>query len=493
MQDIFPTTKAERLMALQAVGLTENASEPLYDDAVQIAVALFGTPIAYVSLTDKHRRWVAAKIGVRGPGDEPGQVFSTQVFSTGARLVVEDATVDPRFSDHESVTGRLHLRFFAGVPLFVDDEIVGALCVLDTVPRIADSRKLMALAALGRQVSDVLRQRATTADMAIKEHAMSEHVHEARQSSTLHRFAARRFETLFHGVPIACFTFDGKTVIHEWNREAERVFGIPAFDVIDESMYRTLSLSRRSARAVTAIEEVLRGETVEGIEWTYRRADGDNRRLLSSAFPLRGPQGQIVGGVCSTIDITERKLQERALRRANSQLEGANSRLERLASHDGLTGIANYRAFNERLDAAYAQATRHNEPMALLLIDVDRFKALNDTFGHPVGDRVLQELATIFQDVSRTDDFVARYGGEEFAMILPKTDLIRARRVGERVRRAVTQHPWTPEPITISIGCATLDETVRNAQDLVIHADQALYQSKRDGRDRVTLYGQTAA
>jgi diguanylate cyclase (GGDEF)-like protein/PAS domain S-box-containing protein len=470
----------------------EPSLEASYDDAVQIAVALFATPAAYVTLVDEHRQWIAAKTGVRGLGDGTGVVFSDYILSTGTRLVVEDALVDTRFSEHPSVCGPMHLRFFAGVPLFVDQKIVGTLCVVDTVARVIDSRKLAALAALGRQVSDVLQQRSSTANFAVKDFRMQNHVEEARTSSTLHRFAARRFETLFHGVPMACFTFDENSVVHEWNREAERVFGLAAFDVLDESMFRVLSNGKRSQKAFTSMSRVLAGETVEEVEWAFRRGDGKTRRLLTSAFPLRGPNGQIVGGVCATVDITDRKVQERALKRANSELEAANSRLEKLALYDGLTGIPNYRAFHERLGGDFANALRGGQPLSLLLMDVDRFKLINDSFGHPAGDKILQLLATILSDVSRRGDFIARYGGEEFAMLLPNTSATLAIYVAERVRMAVADYEWPSHGITVSVGCATIGGDVLTAQELITRADKALYQSKRDGRDRVTQFREAA-
>jgi diguanylate cyclase (GGDEF)-like protein/PAS domain S-box-containing protein len=493
MQKRLSPIESERELALRSIGLSFDSDEGGYDDAIQIAVALFSTPIAYVTLFDDQRQWLAAKVGIRAIGEETGSVFNEYVVATGTRLVVEDAQVDARFSNDQCVCGPMHLRFFAGVPLYVNEAIAGTLCVVDTIPRIADSRKLLALAALGRQVSDILKQRSTAASLVLKEHEMAGNMEEAHTSSTLHRFAARRFETLFHGVPIACFTFDERSTVQEWNREAERVFGLPAFDVLDESMYRALGLGRRTKTAVNSIQCVLSGETVEDVEWAYRRPDGSTRRLLTSAFPLRGAQGQIVGGVCATIDITERKVQERALRRANSELGAANARLARLALHDGLTGIPNYRAFQERLEVEFANSRRHNQPMCLVLIDVDRFKSVNDTYGHPAGDKILRILANVLLQASRIGDFVARYGGEEFVMLLPNTTTELAGHIAERIRKAVADFDWPYASVTISVGYANTDETpVPTPQELITRADRALYQSKNDGRDRVTCSKEAA-
>ncbi len=201
-------------------------------------------------------------------------------------------------------------------------------------------------------------------------------------------------------------------------------------------------------------------------------------------------------------------LRTRAIRRRNQALEGqvrqrtaqlaeANRRLEALAASDGLTGIANHRLFERHLAGEWARATRDNSEIALLMIDVDHFKAYNDALGHPRGDTCLKAIAAAAAaSASRPGDLAARYGGEEFAVILPGTGIEGARNVAEQIRwdlaRLALPHPASPvgKCVTVSIGAAALRPAEgREASDLVAAADEALYRAKGEGRDRCAVAG----
>ncbi|MGZ6131681.1 MAG: GGDEF domain-containing protein, partial [Myxococcaceae bacterium] len=164
---------------------------------------------------------------------------------------------------------------------------------------------------------------------------------------------------------------------------------------------------------------------------------------------------------------------------------------ERLATTDGLTGLLNHRAFQARADEALAQARRYGRACAVLLTDVDHFKAVNDTHGHPIGDQVLKGVAQILREKARDTDLVARYGGEEFAVIMPETDgkgaLVIAERIREAVQAKVFQTELGPLQVTISVGIAAAPANGTGKQELVDLADQCLYFAKRNGRNRSIL------
>jgi diguanylate cyclase (GGDEF)-like protein len=176
-----------------------------------------------------------------------------------------------------------------------------------------------------------------------------------------------------------------------------------------------------------------------------------------------------------------------------AELELVNRKLEALSQSDGLTGVANRRRFNTVLDAEWRRAVRGGTPLSLVLFDVDQFKAINDTWGHPEADRCLQQVAEVLQGaVRRAADLVARYGGDEFAIMLPDTDGEAACALAEDIRRQVeelgTGGDTTPHgKVTISAGVATLspETPIADVDGLVRAADQALYRSKREGRNRV--------
>ena len=174
-----------------------------------------------------------------------------------------------------------------------------------------------------------------------------------------------------------------------------------------------------------------------------------------------------------------------------------NSRLHahvvELAMTDALTGLPNRRAFEEQLQKEVHRAERYGRPFSLMMLDIDHFKIVNDTYGHPVGDVVLHILADLLTTHIRKTDFVARYGGEEFTIILPETTSDGARQVGEHLCHVLASNPITvphhgPISITVSIGIASFPQLAERANSLCESADRALYTAKRSGRNQVCLY-----
>lgn len=202
------------------------------------------------------------------------------------------------------------------------------------------------------------------------------------------------------------------------------------------------------------------------------------------------------------LDITERKRAQEQIEAANAwlaeanqnleaqkqALEEANGKLKTLATTDGLTRIANHRAFQDALADEWQRGQRYSHPFSVILMDVDKFKQFNDSFGHPAGDTVLKTVAQLLNDTARETDFVARYGGEEFVVLLSETDSQGAYEAAERFRLAIEQYQWTLRPVTASFGVATLTSSMLSAQELIDGADKALYASKQNGRNRVTRF-----
>jgi diguanylate cyclase (GGDEF)-like protein len=179
---------------------------------------------------------------------------------------------------------------------------------------------------------------------------------------------------------------------------------------------------------------------------------------------------------------------------ADAQL---HAQVERLAAIDGLTGLLNHRAFHERLRYEWERAQRHGEPLALLMIDLDHFKRVNDTYGHQSGDRILKQVAVLLSRLARKVDTVGRYGGEEFAALLPKTTAQQAGKIAERLRKVVERHPFGPDgvviPVTLSIGVASAPADATGPDHLVSVADKALYRAKEQGRNRTVRYAELVA
>ena len=210
--------------------------------------------------------------------------------------------------------------------------------------------------------------------------------------------------------------------------------------------------------------------------------------FLITGAPLLGLTGETIGAVLQFKDISERKTYEKLL-------EKTNIKLKKLASIDGLTQIANRRFFDGTLQKEWRRMQRSNQPIALLMIDIDFFKLYNDNYGHAQGDECLKHVAkTLNNCVHRSHDFVARYGGEEFACILPDTDLKGAVTVADSVLNAIREckisHEYSTVAniVTVSIGCFCMIPTSKDkSSELIIKADQLLYESKESGRNKVTI------
>jgi diguanylate cyclase (GGDEF)-like protein len=235
------------------------------------------------------------------------------------------------------------------------------------------------------------------------------------------------------------------------------------------------------------------------IEQLARSAKQVQRNEPGARFPLEHPVQEIAQLGQSLDAMTQSLLgKERELQEANASLEAtvaqrtaaltqANAELLSLAVHDGLTGVYNRRRFDEKLTEYTLLSRRTGRPFALLLIDADHFKRINDTHGHAVGDDVLKQLAALIQSSLRTTDFVARYGGEEFAVLLPEiAQPDTPEVVAEKVRAAIAEAFFpVVERVTVSIGVGLADPADNSHSALIKRADQQLYQAKAAGRNQV--------
>lgn len=251
--------------------------------------------------------------------------------------------------------------------------------------------------------------------------------------------------------------------------------------------------------------------------------DDVEMQLLQRNEVLVGPSGTLEGAASTPIDIADRSwllvvrdpsgpgnsfplaiaLVGLALAAILSSLIFAWSRsermqeLQRLASHDPLTGLNNRRRFEEELRREIARSHRGGAPGTLLMLDIDDFKSVNDTLGHPAGDRVIEEIATVLSNRIRESDVLARLGGDEFAVVLPDCDEARARHVAEAIAGAVREHELEENGgrrVTVSIGITAFGAGTGNDFDTVLSAaDNAMYEAKGAGRDTVRTFSGSPA
>ena len=216
-----------------------------------------------------------------------------------------------------------------------------------------------------------------------------------------------------------------------------------------------------------------------------RTSDGSEVFWRIYKFPLFWQDKRALGSIA--VDVTESKRYELELEAMRAKLEASNAVLRELSTTDELTNTHNRRSFTERLRIEWERATRLDAPLSLLMIDVDRFKAYNDSFGHVAGDTILQQVANLLCETARTVDVVSRYGGEEFTVILPDADQKGAQSLAERFRHAIETANWPRRNLTVSVGVATRALSIKNPSVLVDRADGALYLAKQNGRNRVEV------
>jgi diguanylate cyclase (GGDEF)-like protein len=267
---------------------------------------------------------------------------------------------------------------------------------------------------------------------------------------------------------------------------------------------------RASLRGGDGADDAAVAGVLDGLEGAIRAAEagalesgrptevtvGDVRALAHPLPGGAGPAGAVaVARRGRPFTEPERELFHYLAGQAAVSLEnvGLHEMVERQAVTDELTGLSNRRRFDEILDAEVERARRFGQPLGLVLLDLDDFKAINDTFGHQVGDDVLREVSRVLRNSCREIDEPARYGGEELAVVLPGTDLEGAERFAERVRRGVAAlrvplgNGAAPVHVTSSLGVATLPGTAYDARSLVEAADDALYRAKRTGKNRTVV------
>ncbi len=211
----------------------------------------------------------------------------------------------------------------------------------------------------------------------------------------------------------------------------------------------------------------------------------DCMRQDCTLMPVKNDAGE-VEYVCFTLfDVTDTSIYQMQLEDLTKQLRDASNR-------DGLTGLHNRRFIEETLASEFARAQRHDHALSLIITDIDHFKRVNDEHGHLAGDEVLRRVAQRLNDGLRISDHLGRYGGEEFLVVLPETPLEGAETLCERLRQAIAEEPIPlgdgALPVSISLGISQFRPGVRNYEQLIEEADQALYRAKETGRNRYTIF-----
>lgn len=459
-----------RLAALARLNVLDTLPEAEFDAVVAIAQRTLKSDIALVTLLDVRRQWFKARVGLPVQETPIEQSFCAHAVVVGEALVVPDALADARFADNALVQGSPFIRSYAGHPVRAraadsDDLVcVGTICVIGKARREFDADELAILAHLAVVVEGLLEARVANAQLE----------KQAREREILMaelRRRQRHFKQAARMAVAGSWRLDLSTKAVEWSDQVFAIHGLPLGQQpdLDAALLFYPETDRETLRAAVrrAIET---GETFD-IETDFVAANGALKRVRNLGETEQA-DGQTVALTGVIQDITNKHDLEK--------------RLERMATRDSLTQIGNRAACDLAIDAALETARAARSRMALVMIDLDNFKLLNDRCGHLAGDEYLKLVGARLQACYLSRCFVGRLGGDEFVIVVTHDDDVSnleslLSRIGHDLRHDIVL-PDGDIFLSASFGAAVFDDPGLTRSDLLRLADERLYDAKRHRR-----------
>lgn len=441
----IPEDDTARVAHLCDLGLLDSPPEPVFDRLTAIAREHLGTGQALVSLVDANRQWFKSVAGPLEARQTPRRdAFCAWAILAEEPMVVEDAAADPRFADNPLVLGEPFIRFYAGAPIRSGAHTIGTLCVLDRQPRRLDDAGRRLLAQLADTAAEIIGLRRRDEERIAIGDMLDAAVEEA-------------------------YLFD----VHADRVVYANAGGLQRIGCGDEEIGRLgparLSPAYDRRNLVRIIDALRGGKPSVVIECEHLRRDG-SRYPVETRFVRAVRDGRLSDRLLVVIarDITARKEAERELAYR--------------AHHDNLTGLANRYLLEDRFEAARRRLRRKGAMIGIALIDLDRFKEVNDTWGHDAGDAVLMRVAGLMGAAVRPSDTVARVGGDEFVVLLDDLDeAAQAAAICDRLRAAlagIVVDGLPPGVVSASIGHAVATDASVTLEALMKLADSRMYADK---------------
>jgi diguanylate cyclase (GGDEF)-like protein/PAS domain S-box-containing protein len=456
----LPNNEAERLAALKKYDILDTEPDVALDAMVQLASYICQTPIAAISLIDENRQWFKAIAGL-GAKETPRDVaFCAHAILQDETMIVRDALDDERFFDNPLVTSNPDIRFYAGVPLADEEGMhLGTLCVIDRVPRDLSQAQLDAINVLAKNIMAHLELRAS--------HKLArKHINDLQISAII-----------FDSASEAIVVTDADNLIVTVNPAFTNMTGYTYHDVVGKNP-GLLSSGRQSKEFYQVMWQSLNitGHW-DGELWNTRKNGQEYAEWLSINV-IFNADGSKRLHVAIFSDITDKKK--------------ADELIWKQANYDHLTQMPNRSLFRDRLEQEIKMSHRLSQSAALLFIDLDHFKAVNDTLGHDAGDVLLVQAADRISQCVREADTVARMGGDEFTVILSQLgDTKHAGRVAQNIIEQLSQ-PFIISGATLnisaSIGIAFCPQDGKSVEQLLKNADKSMYAAKAAGRGRFNYF-----
>ncbi len=478
-----------RIAELLSFDVLDTDPEEAFDSITRLVATACDVPIALLSFVDADRQWFKSRVGLNVCETSRDASFCAHAIAEPSDVfVVADTLLDLRFKDNPLVTGEPKIRFYAGVPIVSEARFaLGTICVIDTQPRFLSDRQIALLQAAAKAVLAVMSARRAAselrgaADLARDLKSFSSLPPRPIKASgtSLERLAValdaqHEIPTaVIDALPGAFFVLDPGGRFLLWNRRLEEVSGYDS-----EELPHLLAVEMFDGRDVPRVSEQIMRAFVQG----QARLDADVVTKDGTAIPyfFTASAVQFKGRTCIAgmgIDISDRK-------RAEDQLRHS-------ALHDPLTGLANRVLLDQRLSHAINVTTRDGNCAAVILLDLDRFKNVNDTLGHRVGDQLLISVGRRIRSVLRTSDTVARPGGDEFVVVTELGAPADATLVVEALRD-VFREPFSVSGmklhVTPSVGISIAPQDGIDREDLLRNADTAMYIAKNRGPNKYCFF-----
>ena len=471
--------EAERIATLKSLMIMDTTPEQEFDTIVTTAQMLLGCKIALISLVDGNRQWFKAKKGVEVNETPRAMAFCAKAIEAEDKLVVCDAAIDSRFADNPLVTGDPHIRFYAGVPIRAkstsNDGVslpMGTLCVIDDSPRTPSEADITILTQLAKLVEGLMEARKVAFSMA----RVAEEQHVVLDSLTRHQRQLRQAERMANIGSWRCTLADRRL---EWSDQIFAMHGVPVEkNPVPGSIIKYYPPGSRELLTKAIEHTVNTGEPFD-FEVDFVTAQGQPRRGRSKG-DLEIKDGKPVAIIGAFQDITEQHLMAQQLRQT--------------AYTDEVTGIARRALFDARIEQEITMARHRGAPLALLCIDLDQFKQVNDRFGHTAGDQLLRDMAKRLEASHLAGSLAARLGGDEFALLVTNPALLSDLRglIAGLLRdlQQMVGEGDSPIAVSASIGACWLSDTISDHGAMIHSADAALYEAKRRKRGSAVIFGE---
>ncbi|MDP3610176.1 MAG: diguanylate cyclase [Methylophilus sp.] len=465
------TTELNRLSAVRKLEILDSENEKDFDDLVSLAVLVFEVPISTVTIMDSYRQWFKASVGLNVKETSRDISFCNHAIQQFEPMIVPDASLDSRFVNNPLVTGEPHLAFYAGVPLLNSDNLaIGTFCIMDSKPKHLTAKQIDILNAIANQVVKLLELRAERnkyRDLVLEKDIVNKELAEIKQ----------RWQFAIEGSGDGVWDWNIQTNKTFFSKRWKSMLGYEVDDIPNTYQAFASLIHKDDIPNITKkLNDYLAGKTSEfKSEIRLLCKDNSYKWILSRGMVVEFDPGGLPKRMAGThTDISSRKQTEEVIWRQ--------------ANFDLLTGLPNRRMFFDRLKEEIKKATRARSKFALMFIDLDGFKEVNDKYGHKTGDNLLIQVVKRVSQCIRACDTFSRLGGDEFTIILTELNSVEdIDFVATKVLGVINQ-PFqlgvNKVMISASIGVSIFPEHTKESDALISLADAAMYTAKTQGKNR---------